>query len=162
MTMVEQVTISDALFEGAKEVFETMIFMGLEEAADSDLKVEGDTILGSITFTGELEGCLGIYCDMACAKTITANMLGMNASEEISNEDICDAIGEVSNMVMGSVKSRLLETVGGLQVSIPTVVSGRDIENSLGNRATSKVIAKTNIEDEYLAEISMLYGKKQE
>jgi chemotaxis protein CheX len=159
--MVEQVAISDALFEGAKEVFETMIFMSLEEIGDPDMRVDGDTILGSITFTGNLEGCLGIYCGMTCAKTIAANMLGMDASEEISEEEICDAIGEVSNMVMGSVKSRLIDSVGDLQVSIPTVVTGRNIENSLGQRATTRVLAKANIEDEYLAEISIMYGEKK-
>jgi chemotaxis protein CheX len=138
-----------------------MIFMSLEEVGDPDMKVDGDTILGSITFTGNLEGCLGIYCGMVCAKTIAANMLGMDASEEISEEEVCDAIGEVSNMVMGSVKSRLIDSVGDLQVSIPTVVTGRDIENSLGQRATTKVLAKANIEDEYLAEISIMYGEKK-
>ncbi|MHC4475817.1 MAG: chemotaxis protein CheX [Planctomycetota bacterium] len=159
--MVDQIAVSDALFAGAREVFETMIFMSLEELCDADLKIEGDTLLGSITFTGNLEGCLAIYCGINCAKTIAGNMLGMDSSEQISEEELCDAIGEVANMVMGSVKSRLQDSVGDLQVSIPTVVSGRELENSLGQRATSKVLARANIEDEYVAEISILYKENQ-
>jgi len=31
-------------------------------------------------------------------------MLGIDTAEELSEEEICDALGEVVNMVMGSVK----------------------------------------------------------
>ncbi len=89
-------------------------------------------------------------------ETIAANMLGMETDEEISQYDIDDAIGEVSNMVMGSVKARLQDKFSNLNVSIPTVVRGREIENSLGDSA-SEVSVKVNIEDEYAAELVLLY-----
>ena len=80
----------------------------------------------------------------------------MDSSEELSEEEICDAIGEVANMIMGSVKSRIQDNIGSLEVSIPSVVSGRKLENSLGDKA-SKILNKVNIEDEYIAELSLLY-----
>ena len=164
--MIDQVVINnalltDALLSGAKEVFATMIFMELEECSEPEQKIEGDTLLGSITFKGNIEGCLSICCGMPCAKTIATNMLGLEPDEEISQDDINDAIGEVANMVMGIVKARIQDSVGGLQVSIPTVVSGRRRENSLGD-GTSKISMKINIEDEYIAELSLLYRQSSD
>jgi chemotaxis protein CheX len=154
--MVEELCLSKALLEGAKEVFETMIFMDIIESDEPDQPIEGNTLLGSITFVGDLEGCLGICCGVTCAKSIAMNMLAMEPDEEISEHDINDAIGEVTNMVMGSVKARLQDSAGNLNVSIPTVVRGQKIENSLGDGA-NKVSVKVNIEDEYAAEFLLLY-----
>ena len=154
--MVDEVCLNDALLAGAKEVFEIMVFMDIEESSEPDRQVEADALLGSITFRGNLEGCLAICCSAPCAKTIAVNMLGMEPDEEISQADINDAIGEVTNMVMGSVKSRLQDNLGNIDVSIPSVVSGRRLENSLGDGA-GKVLIKFNIEAEYIAELSLLY-----
>lgn len=154
--MIDEVCFSAALLEGVKEVFETMIFMDIEESSEAEDKIENDSLLGSITFQGEIEGCLGIRCGMPCARTIAANMLGMDPGEEISQPEICDAIGEVSNMVLGSIKSRIQESAGELQVSIPTVVSGQNLENNLGEGA-STILVKVNTGDEYVMELSFLY-----
>ncbi len=157
--MVDDICISDVLLAGAKEVFETMIFMDLEEASEPDRKIEDDAMLGSITFKidfeGNMQGCLTICCSTPCAKTIATNMLGMEPDEEISEAEIRDALGEVTNMVMGSVKTRVQDEVGNLQVSIPTVVSGRDLEYSLGDGA-SKISVIVSLGDEYIADISWL------
>ncbi|MHC4425098.1 MAG: chemotaxis protein CheX [Planctomycetota bacterium] len=154
--MVDEVCLNDALLTGATEVFETMIFMDINESSEQQHNVEGDTLLGSITFTGDLEGCLAICCSVACARTIALNMLGMEQTEDLAEEEIADAMGEVANMVMGSVKSRIQETAGNLNVSIPTVVRGRKLDNSLRDHA-NKVSKKLNIADEYAAELSLLY-----
>ena len=159
--MIDEVCFSTALLEGVKEVFETMIFMDIEESSEPEDKIENDSLLGSITFKGNIEGCLAIRCSMPCARTIAANMLGMDPGEEISQPEICDAIGEVSNMVLGSIKSRIQESAGELHVSIPTVVSGQNLENSLGEGA-STILLKVNTGDEYVMELSFLYRKSSE
>lgn len=156
--MIDEICFSTALLEGAKEVFETMVFMDLEEAPEPSLQIEGESILGSITFSNAIEGCLTIRCDMSCARVVAANMLGLDASEEIADEEVCDAIGEITNMVMGSVKSRAATETGELQVSIPTVVRGQDLANSLGEGASS-VVVKANADEEHVIEFSFLYRK---
>jgi hypothetical protein len=60
------------------------------------------------------------------------------------------------DMVMGSVNSRIQETTGNLDVSIPTVTRGRKLDNSLGDHA-NRVSVKFHIADEYAAELSLLY-----
>ena len=70
--MVDDICISDVLLAGAKEVFETMIFMDLEEASELGRKIENDAMLGSITFKidfeGNMQGSLTICCSTPCAK----------------------------------------------------------------------------------------------
>ena len=110
--MITTVSLKDALLDGAREVFETMVFMAMEESSDDTASLGDTTLLGSITFKGDLEGCLGVCCDEPCARTIAANMLGMPAGDELSENDVSDAIGEIANMVMGAVKARIQNEVG--------------------------------------------------
>ena len=154
--MIDEICFSTALLEGAQEVFETMVFMDLEECSEAESRIEGDSLLGSITFSNAIEGCLAIRCGLPCAKVIAVNMLGLDPADEISDEEICDAIGEITNMVMGSVKSRAASETGELQVSIPTVVRGQNIANSLGERA-SNVVVKVSADEEHVIEFSFLY-----
>jgi len=51
-------------------------------------------------------------------------MLGLE-TEEVSPEEVRDAIGEVTNMIAGHVKSRLQ---GGdeVAISLPSVIAGKD------------------------------------
>ena len=133
--MVTDVCFHDTLIESASEVFETMMFMALEKISPEEAEMAEDTLLSSITFTGALEGCLAICCASQDAKLIAANMLGMEPEDDISMEDICDAMGEVSNMVLGSIKKRIADAVGEILVSIPCTVSGKMLDTSLGERA---------------------------
>jgi chemotaxis protein CheX len=154
--MIDQICFNETMLAGAKEVFETMIFMDIQETCDPQQHIEDDSLIGSITFKGKIEGCLAISCNTTCAKTIATNMLGLSPTDTISEGEICDAVGEVTNMVMGSIKSRIESQTGELQVSIPTVVMGRNLQNSLGD-GTSKVVVKVNTAEECLIVFSLLY-----
>ena len=155
--MIEQVCFNDTVLAAAQEVFSTMIFLEIKESAEQQRNIENDdTVLGLISFKGDLEGCLGIHCSLSAAKTIAKNMLAMEPDEEISKAEICDAIGEVANMVMGSIKTSLQETVANLDVSIPTVVKGRELDNNLSD-GTSEVSVKLDIADEHFVVFSLQY-----
>jgi chemotaxis protein CheX len=158
--MIDEVCLNDTLLASAEEVFKTMISANIEACTD-DQNIEGDAFLGSITFKGNMEGCLTICCGVPCAKTIALNMLAMDPGEELGEEEICDALGEVTNMIMGSVKARLLNTENNIVVSIPTVVSGKEMQNSLGEGAV-RTLVKVRFENEYVAELSMLSRESSE
>jgi chemotaxis protein CheX len=154
--MLTTTSLKDVLMDSAKEVFETMAFMALAESDGNSPCIEETTLLGSITFKGSLEGCLAICCNLTCARAVAANMLGMGAGEELDEPDICDAVGELANMVMGAVKSKIQNDVGTIEVSIPSVVRGRELKNRLGEGASSVTIV-ADIEEQYSAEFSLLY-----
>lgn len=154
--MIDEVCFSAALLEGAQEVFSTMVFMDIEESSDPDQQIGGDSLMGSITFSKGIEGCMVIRCSLASARAIAADMLGLDGSDELSEGEVCDAIGEITNMVMGSVKSRIQTETGELAVSIPTVVRGEKLESSLGDGA-GKVFVKVNAEEMHVIEFLLMY-----
>ena len=61
---------------------------------------------------------------MACR--ICAAMLMTEAPSV--NEDVLDAVAELTNMIIGSVKTDLEHELGPLGLSIPTVVFGRNFK----------------------------------
>jgi chemotaxis protein CheX len=156
--MLEQLTLQDTVLDAAREVFETMIFMDIETSSDACPSITGESLLGSITFKGDLEGCLAVCVSQSCADRIAKNMLGMEADESLTIEEACDAIGEVANMVMGSIKSRLQPLYPTLEVSIPSVITGRELKNTLGERAVKTIVCAW-LDEQEAAEFSFLYRK---
>jgi chemotaxis protein CheX len=150
------VSMRDTLLEAARDVFETMAFMALEETQEEITWGTEDSLLGSITFKGNLEGCLCVCCAIPCAQAIAANMLGMDSPEGLGQTDVQDAIGEIANMVLGSLKSRVQEQVGTLDVSIPSVIQGRRLRSGIGE-GTSEIVINVSVEGQYPAVFSLLY-----
>lgn len=153
--MATTLSLKDVLLDGAKEVFETMVFMALEEVEGQRPDPAGVTLLGTITFAGSLEGCLGICCDMDGAKAIAAGMLCMDSPDELSDEDLVDAMGEIANMVMGAVKTRIQDDVD-IMISIPAVVQGRELR-SRANDGMVQIVTATRIGEEHFVEFSLVY-----
>ena len=51
------------------------------------------------------------------------------------NEDVLDAVAEVTNMIIGNVKTELEARVGPMGLSTPTVIYGRNFQTrSSGNQ----------------------------
>lgn len=48
--------------------------------------------------------------------------------DPLSETESCDAFGEVVNMLIGGFKSRISEVAPDIQISIPSVFEGLDIE----------------------------------
>lgn len=126
--------IAGYVIDATKDVFSTMVMMDVVD--DFPLKVPVSrfkcSITGMVGFAGTYSGVISIHCPVDLALKITSNMLGIDCDE--INEDLNDAIGEIANMLGGSVKQVLSK--GGLDVklSIPTVISGEDYTvNSLSD-----------------------------
>ncbi|MEN6308352.1 MAG: chemotaxis protein CheX [Anaerohalosphaeraceae bacterium] len=160
--MLEQLTMEQTILDAAREVFETMIFMDIEsaEAASQESSPEGAALMGSITFRGGLEGCLTICLSEACARSIAANMLGLDGGDKLSLAEVGDAVGEVANMTMGSIKHRIQNTYNDLQVSIPTVVSGRQLFPMPGEDFSRGQVC-TTLDEIFPVTFSMYYKQTQ-
>ena len=154
--MITTVSLKDVMIDSTKEVFETMVFMDLNEVEEELPGSSEVTLLGQITFTGNIEGCLSICCGLACAQTIAANMLCMESPDELSDEDTVDAIGEVANMVMGSVKTRIQDQAQNISISIPSVVQGRELYTRLSD-GTVRVAVNEMLAGEHHATFSLIY-----
>jgi chemotaxis protein CheX len=159
--MIAQNCLSDTLVAGAREVFEKMIFMQIENCSDTTSQMEGDVLLSTISFRNGMDGCLGICCNKDCARAIAINMLAMSPDDPLGDNEIKDAMGEVANMVMGTVKTAIQSDLQHLQVSIPVVVTGRNLQNSLGD-GTQKISVTVTTSDNYIIEFTLLYRESRE
>jgi chemotaxis protein CheX len=125
----------------ARQVFETML--GTEIQASQDY-IENNTqhasggVVALIGFGGHWMGMGMITCAPQLACKIASSML-MSEFTGIT-EEVLDAIAEITNMIFGYVKTEIEGQLGGLCLSIPTVIFGRNFATrSISQQAWSVV-----------------------
>jgi len=79
-------------------------------------------VSGIVGITGDAEGSLCLSCSKTCILFIISKMLGEEQKE--INEDVKDAVGELTNMISGDSRRRLQEIGHSFQGAIPSVISG--------------------------------------
>ncbi|MBI1749418.1 MAG: chemotaxis protein CheX [Acidobacteria bacterium] len=79
-----------------------------------------------VGMAGKLSGVLSVRCAMPVAVRIASKMLGL--AEDVVNENINDALGEICNMVAGNFKAKIAGLADGCLLSVPTVICGADYE----------------------------------
>lgn len=97
--------------------------LGLEAVPTGTAPTETEerTLTGCVHITGgPWEGTVSLECPTALASAAAAAMFGMEP-EELSREEIDDALGELANMTGGGVKALV---PGPSTLSLPTVVEG--------------------------------------
>ena len=116
------------------EVFTTMLDMplaaGNTHRRQHDLSEHFNGVIAVVGLAGEWMGSGGLCCseDMACN---IAGQLLMTEFPAVDRE-VIDAMGEVANIIVGNVKNELEETMGVLQLSLPTVIHGTNLNTSSG------------------------------
>jgi chemotaxis protein CheX len=158
MSMPATLSLRGILLDSAKEVFDSMVFLALEEVEEGTPNSESVTFLGTITFMGSIEGCLSVCFSQACARDIAAGMLCMGSPEALGDDDIVDAVGEIANMVMGAVKTRLQGSVETISISIPSVIQGRQLRRRPRD-GTVRIDVHVRAGQTHAAEFSLFYGE---
>lgn len=101
---------------------------------------------GVVHIAGGFAGALHLSCARQLVVWAASKMFN-RPGEDISADDLRDALGELTNMTAGNLKSRL---PGTSTISLPTVVEGTDYEITC---LDSNVVAVTRLE---LNELPML------
>ena len=113
----------------AKEVFSTMLNMNLEFETSNLVQLNGEMhVAGAVGFTGQFNGMVYLYTGAAFATEITSSLLGIPGHEIHGNEMVNDAVGELTNMLAGMIKSRLCDKGVTCVISIPAVVRGKSFQ----------------------------------
>ena len=121
--------IVHALSESAREVFSTMLSTDLgagESSREGATPEANDGVLALIGVAGPWTGTGTFSCSPVLACRICARMLLTEAAS--INEEVLDAVAELTNMVIGSAKTELERSLGPLGLSIPTVVYGHNFK----------------------------------
>jgi chemotaxis protein CheX len=115
------------LLAATKDVFKTMVFHDVEAAspkAGDGLRPDAN-VVGTVAFAGRTSGLVVFYSSLESAKAITASMLGVEPANV--NGELPDAIGELTNMIAGSFRTRMADVRGETwAISVPTVTVGSD------------------------------------
>jgi chemotaxis protein CheX len=121
--------ILESINQSTLQVFSTMLGVELapgelvEAGSVPDVHCEVVAIIG---LAGEWAGAGSISCSAEAACKVCSHMLMTEAPSV--NEDVLDAVAELTNMIIGNVKTELETRVGPLGLSIPTVVYGRNFQ----------------------------------
>ena len=132
MTVSTDELVADRLVETlaicTRDVFDTMVGRALTEKTplDGDALRPASNLVGMIGFTGSTSGLVVFYTTYEAAREITAGLLGMDDPGEASRDEVVDAIGEVTNMIAGSFRTRLATEGDAWAISVPTVTLGSD------------------------------------
>ncbi len=136
-------TIALDITESTKTLFETMIMMDLKyaEASLVDEKQIKTDVIGMVSFTGKYHGVISLFCSKKFALKVASNMLITEMTEFTT--EVKDAIGEVSNMIAGNVKTKLTAQYGDMYLSIPIVIAGEGL--SITSVNNNPVVADTTL-----------------
>ncbi len=133
--MIDQTTIVNSLCAATNEVFSTML--GLEATAGEAYVSKNrtdpvDGVVSLIGLAGDWIGTGSISCSAAFACQLSGQLL-MSEYQNV-DEDVLDAVAEVTNMIIGNFKTTAEEFLGPMGMSIPTVVFGRNFSTrSIGS-----------------------------
>lgn len=129
-----QVELINPFLQSTCDVFRTMLGCELVRGAPglkqtSTPKFE---VSGMIGFSGSHHGMVVVSLSRDAAIAIAEKMLGQRP--ESIDEDVIDAVGEVTNMIAGGAKTRLEQH--RLSISLPTVICGKHHAISFPSNST--------------------------
>ena len=129
--------IPDAVFQetitkAVHEVFSTMIGKTArhvavdKDAAPEALELDHPHVVGTVGFIGAINGLIYLYLDVEFAQQCAGNLLGMTPQEiaEAGDETVNDAIGELTNMTVGTFKNQLSDRGFPCRLTIPSILRG--------------------------------------
>jgi chemotaxis protein CheX len=85
-----------------------------------------DGVIGVISFLGDLDWSLSLGFPRETAVALSAKFAGFEI--EFDSADMGDVIGEMANVVAGDVVARLADCGIQVQMSMPTVTRGHEME----------------------------------
>lgn len=122
------VTFINPFLEGTINVLKTMAFVkpvAGKPYLKKHSKAVGD-VSAVIGLTGSAKGSLALSFSEKSIIRIVNNMLGENF--QMVNDEIKDAVGEITNMISGDARKRLEGAGFVVRAAIPTVIFGKDHE----------------------------------
>lgn len=126
----------EAVCRATEQVFATMLNIEIEPGApifEHDFPGHFDGVVSFVGMAGAWLGTGGISCSAAFARCIAGCLL-MTDFPTV-DDDVLDAMGELTNIIIGNVKGTVEQSVGPMALSTPTCIVGHDLTaHSLGRR----------------------------
>ncbi len=94
-------------------------------------------IVGAVGFLGDVNGLIYLYFQSSFAANCTGKMLGLDKREvEAGGATVVnDAIGEITNMIVGNFKNCLCDAGLPCKLTVPSILRGMDLKINTTGRA---------------------------
>ncbi len=126
---------TEKIVEVTREIFDTMVMTEVSPGRELEEYVSQfkSSLSAMVGFAGYKQGNLALHLPDRVAKGLTSDFLGVEV-EEI-NEDVQDAMGELANMLAGSLKPYISNDGEKVELSLPSVVYGEEYTLMVVNKA---------------------------
>jgi chemotaxis protein CheX len=122
------------LCEIAVSIWESLFTVPLQRVA-SEPAIPGPVITGCVTIEGAWHGAVMLTCERSLATVLAAELF--DSEEPVTQADVRDTLGEVTNMLAGNFKALLAHPS---HISLPTVAVGAHYDVTVvGTRQTMAV-----------------------
>ncbi len=104
-------------------VFETMLLLPV--TSEGPTRLPDERISGSLGMVGEhVDGTVYLHVPEVLALTIAGVLQHPGTGQNVSDRDVHDVVGELTNMIGGSLKSLLNDADVTCGISTPSVIRG--------------------------------------
>ncbi len=148
--------------DAAHIVFETMLGVTLtdrEPVREENAPIHSDGVVSLVGLAGDWAGTGAFRCSAEMAMKVSGLMLMQEFTAV--DQDVLDAVGEITNMILGNVKTTFEETLGPMGLSIPTVIYGRNFTTRSVGRSEWTVVPFELDGDSLEIQISLAKRKEQ-
>jgi len=124
-----QSDLAEAIRTATEQVFSTMLGLELTSGdvfVEKQDAVPASGVVSVIGLAGAWVGSGSLFCREQFACKLASVFL--QEQYTAIGEDVLDSVAELTNMIVGNVKTRLGNRVGALGLSTPTVIYGRDFQ----------------------------------
>jgi len=104
----------------ADRIWESMFGGGMELLEHEGTSEDERFLTGCVQLTGAWDGASVVRCSYKLASQLACIMMG---AEELTMEEVCDAVGELANLTAGAVQALMPSPS---ELSPPSVVEGRE------------------------------------
>ncbi|HEX2855052.1 MAG TPA: chemotaxis protein CheX [Opitutaceae bacterium] len=170
---ITETVIRENMNRAVSHVFKTMlsrmpaVSTALEQNADALTPASNGTrhvfqlhVIGTVGFIGEANGLIYLYIPLPLARLCARNLLGMTEREldEAGEETVNDAIGELTNIMIGSFKSGLCDAGYACMLTMPSLLRGDNFCSESGGSIPRHVYAFECAGHRLVAEILLKIG----
>lgn len=114
----------ETLRRSVETIWSTVLGLPVSPGQPIPAALSHDSLMsGSIQISGAWEGAVILDCTLPVARRAAALMFGVEI-DETTNDQLEDALGELTNIISGTFKSQLPEPC---LMSLPAIVQGDDV-----------------------------------
>ena len=150
---ISETVFRDTINRAVQDVFKTMLgrtalLNNSSDATNSDgrpwqhpVQINGQQVVGTVGFIGDISGLIYLYLDAEFANEVASHMLSMTLPEltEAGDEVVNDAVGELTNMTVGTFKNQLADKGFPCRLTIPSILRGSNFSIEPVSSATRRI-----------------------